>query len=82
MVEKDGEFRMLTAGELVIGILMHHAHTKGEKLYSTKPLTYSRTAQKVEGRYPVVVGGFGSVGLIVLSRNFDHDDCGAAAALR
>lgn len=64
MVEEQKGFRMLHTLEAVAAVQMIFAFTN-ERLYSKSPLTYTRCVEKVDSRYPVVVGGFGSDGLIV-----------------
>jgi len=57
----------------------------GIQLYGCKPWTYNRCNEKVDGLYPVFVGGFSSAGLIVVHYNtfLDHDySFGVACALR
>jgi hypothetical protein len=49
-------FRMPTIGEVVMGIMMHEAHTK-EILYKIEAnLSTTRTQQKYRNKYPVQVG--------------------------
>jgi hypothetical protein len=59
-------------------ILLHHART-GERLYTDDPGTYTRCQEKIDkNRYPVVVGGFESAGLVVDDCNDDYSDEGVA----
>jgi hypothetical protein len=79
IVEKKG-CRMPSVLEAVVLNLMVFAFT-GERLYGKEPLIYTRCSEIVYGRYPIVVGGFGTEGLIV-SHNFFyflHDSYGVAA---
>jgi hypothetical protein len=50
--------------EAATAVLVHHVRT-GERLFSDDPLTYTRCQELVDGKYPVVVGGFESSGLDV-----------------
>jgi hypothetical protein len=78
MVEKQG-CRMPSVLEAVVLNLMVFAFTD-ERLYGEEPLTYTRCSEKVNGKYPVVVGGFGSDGLFVYNVDgFDYGSCGVAA---
>jgi hypothetical protein len=80
MVEKKG-CRMPSVLEAVVLNLMVFAFT-GERLYGEEPLTYTRCSEKVDGKYPVVVGGFDFDGLHVISYHFtffDFDSYGVAA---
>jgi GTPase SAR1 family protein len=56
--------RVPTSLEAAVTVLMHQART-GEKLYSDKPMTYTWCKEKVDGEWPVVVGGFGPSGLTI-----------------
>ena len=68
--------------EAAVCILMEHV-VSGNSLFSRQPCAYTRCSEIVLGQYPVVVGGFGSVGLVVsFSYGFDVDFYGAACALR
>jgi hypothetical protein len=52
---------------------MHHART-GERLFGNSPWTCTRCQEEIDGtygEYPVVVGGFESLGLLV-SHNLFH----------
>jgi hypothetical protein len=80
MVEEKG-CSMPSVLEVVVLNLMVFAFT-GKRLYGREPVTYSRCTEKVNGKYPVVVGGFGSDGLDVDSILFGADRFGAACALR
>ena len=54
----------------------------GTYLYGRDPLiTYTRCTETVKGKYPVVVGGFGSDGLVVYYdfHDFDYDIYGVGA---
>jgi hypothetical protein len=79
MVEDEG-CRLPSVLEAIVLNLMVFAFT-GERLYGQDPWTYTRCAEKVDGKYPVVVGGFGSAGLVV-NDDGDSDSYGAACALR
>ena len=57
-------YELPRALETATTILMHYART-GERLLSDDPWTYTRCQELVDGRYPVVVGGFGASGLRV-----------------
>jgi hypothetical protein len=82
MVEAKKGFRMPHVLEAAVLNLMVDAFT-GKKLYGETPVTYTRCIEKVDGEYPVVVGGFGSAGLDVIRRHtFVSDAYGAAGALR
>ena len=75
MVEKKG-YRMPNAGEVTIGILMHHAYT-GEQLYGK---TFTVCAEQLQGRYPVFVGGFEPDGLSVFYfQGFNANSYGVTA---
>ena len=81
MVEERG-CSMPSVLEAVVLNLMVFAFTR-ERLYGQEPWTYTRCTEKVDGQYPVVVGGFGSVGLNVCNVIFGYGvRCGAACALR
>ena len=81
MVEDRG-CTMPSVLEAIVLNLMVFAFT-GERLYGKEPWTYTRCIEKVDGQFPVIVGGFGSDGLSVdYIFNFDRDYCGAACALR
>ena len=80
MVEEKG-CHLPSVLEAIVLNLMVFAFT-GERLYGQDPWTYTRCAEKVDGKYPVVVGGFGSAGLYVHIIHFDYDHYGAACALR
>ena len=57
-------YEMPRALEAATAILMHHART-GERLFGDDPRTYTRCQELVNSEYPVVVGGFVSLGLYV-----------------
>jgi hypothetical protein len=58
-------YEMPHALEAATAILLHHAR-EGERLFEDTSWTYTQCQEKVsENRYPVVVGGFSSGGLIV-----------------
>jgi hypothetical protein len=76
MVEKRG-CSMPSVLEAVALNLMVFVVTE-EWLYGREPWTYTRCTEKVDGQYPVVVGGFGSDGLFVGSSSFASDRYGAA----
>ena len=80
MVEERG-CSMPSVLEAIVLNLMVFAFT-GERLYGREPWTYTHCIEKVDGQYPVVVGGFGSDGLHVYFNDFDYDFFGAACALR
>jgi hypothetical protein len=68
--------------EAATAILMHHART-GERLFGDNPYTFTRCQELADGKYPVVVGGFGSSGLSVrdeysLYRYYAHNYYGVA----
>ena len=52
--------------EAAVVMLLHHARS-GERLYSDNPLTYTRCREKDKDGDTVVVGGFSSGGLDVVS---------------
>jgi hypothetical protein len=83
MVEARG-CSMPSVLEAVVLNLMVFAFT-GDRLYGQEPWTYTRCTEIVDGQHPVVVGGFGSVGLdvnFVSSYDFYDGYFGAACALR
>jgi hypothetical protein len=80
MVEERG-CSMPSVLEAMVLNLMVFAST-GERLYGQEPWTYTRCIEKVDGQYPVVVGGFGSDGLSVPHNIFDDDSYGVACARR
>jgi len=59
-----GPYAVPGALEIATGILMHHVQA-GERLYSDSPQTYTRCQEKLSNGYRVVVGSFGSSGLLV-----------------
>jgi hypothetical protein len=61
---KEKGCRMPKALEAVVLNLMVFAFT-GTRLYGVEPLTLTRCFEKVDGKYPVVVGFFGTSGLYV-----------------
>jgi hypothetical protein len=79
MVEDKG-CRMPNALEAVVLNLMVFAFT-GTRLYGAEPWTYTPCFEEVDGIYPVVVGGFGPLGLEVDSYVFG-DGGGGVAAVR
>lgn len=80
MVEEKG-CCMPSVLEAVVLNLMVFAFTN-ERLYGEKPLTYTRCSEKVDEKFPVVVGGFGPKGLDVYEGP-DFEDSGyGVAALR
>jgi len=80
MVEGNEDYRLQQALEVAVFMQLVKALTGGE-LYGEG--TYTRCIEKVDGKYPVVVGGFDSDGLIAYdSRNFDVGLCGVACVLR
>ena len=65
----QGSYAAPEALEAAVMILMHHVK-EGEKLY--RPHTYTRCQEKVcNKQYRVVVGSYGSSGLII---SFDYYD--------
>lgn len=81
MVEERG-CSMPSVLEAVVLNLMVFAFT-GERVYGQKPWTFTRCIEKVDGQYPVVVGGFGSDCLSVfISTFFENGLFGAACVLR
>ena len=50
--------------EAATAILSHYVRS-GERLYTDSPWTYTRCRELEDGKYPVVVGGFSSGGLVV-----------------
>ena len=80
MVETKG-FSMLHILEAAALNLMVEAFT-GEKLYGKAPLTYTRCVEKVNGKYPVLVGGFDSAGLQISSFCIGESFEGVACAMR
>lgn len=67
--------------EAVVLNLMVFAFT-GERLYGQEPWTYNRCIEKVDGKYPVLVGGFGSGGPSVFYDLCGDYDFGVACSLR
>jgi len=63
-----GPYAVPGALETATGILMHHAQT-AERLYSDNPKTYTRCQETLSKGYRVVVGSFGSSGLLVYFGN-------------
>ena len=63
--------------EAAVVMLLHHARS-GERLYSDNPWTYTRCRDKGTNDYPVVVGGFSSGGLSVISDVYDISHFGVA----
>ena len=54
----------------------------GTRLFGDKPWSYARCQEQVEGRYPIIIGGFSSLGLSVRSCDYDGDDNEGVAVLR
>ena len=74
LVAGYADYTLPSTLEAATAILLHHVRT-GERLYSNDPWTYTRCRDQVElsgKRYPPVVGGISSEGLIVYCRNFVH----------
>ena len=64
--------------EAVVAILLHYVRT-GERLYADAPWTYTCCQEVVDNnKYPVVVGGFSSGGLIVYCDFYVHEDRGVS----
>ena len=78
MVEEQEGFRMPQTMEAIAANLMVFAFTNAS-LYGEQPLTDTRCAEQVDGRYPVVVGGFSPVGFVVFYDRFDYVGYGVAA---
>lgn len=82
LVNQHKGYSLPGALEAAVCILVEHV-SSGSKLFSKEPLTYTRCTETVQGKYPVVVGGFGPAGLIVSHcLSFDGDDDFGVAALR
>jgi energy-coupling factor transporter ATP-binding protein EcfA2 len=56
--------------EAATAILMHHARA-GERLFGDSPWTYTRCRELIEDKYPILVGGFDSLGLAFSFYYFD-----------
>ncbi len=67
--------------EAVLLNLMVFAST-GERLYGTDPWTYTHCTEKVDGKYPVAVGGFNFQGLEVRISFHKSASCGVACVRR
>jgi hypothetical protein len=82
-VAEHAHYDVPYALEAATAILLHYART-GERLYTDAPWTYTRCQEKVLGNeYPVVVGGFSSVGLDVCSYgSIDHGSYDGMSCLR
>jgi len=84
MVEEKGCHMPSVLEAIVLNLMVFDL--TGERLYGQDPWTYTRCVEKVDGKYPVVVGGFGSDGLNVNDDYsisfFDYDDYCAACARR
>jgi hypothetical protein len=75
-------YEMPHALEAATAILLHHAR-EGERLFGDDPCTFTRCQEKVyENRYPVVVGGFSSGGLVVYYDDDVSDDYLGVSCLR
>ena len=70
-------YELPQALEAATAILLHYVRT-GERLYGDDPWTYTRCQETVANKYPVVVGGFSSGGLLVNFRNGDYYDNGVS----
>ena len=62
--------------EAAVVMLLHHVRS-GERLYSDKPLTYTRCRERLQN-YQLVVGGFSSGGLDVFHFLYDYTYFGVA----
>ena len=80
MVEERG-CSMPSVSEAIVLNLMVFAFTE-ERLYGEDPWTYTRCTEKVNDQYPVVVGGFGSDGLVSAATTSTTAAYGVACALR
>lgn len=79
-VEEQEEFRMPQILEAVAANLMIFAFTNERSLYGEYFPNYTRCIERVDGRYSVIVGEFGSAGLnVVYHHLFDLDPFGTVA---
>ena len=76
-------YEMPHALEAAAAILLHHAR-EGEQLFGDHPWTFTRCQEKVgENQYRVVVGGFSSGGLNVISNHYcSVSYCSGVSCLR
>ena len=75
---KSMPYELPSVLEAATAILMHHVR-EGDRRFGDRPWTYTRCPEVVDGRYPTIVGGFGSSGLVVsYSGGYGYCSCGAA----
>jgi hypothetical protein len=78
----DLPYELPGALEAATAILSHCARS-GERLYTDDPWTYTRCRELItNNKWPTIVGGFSSEGLVVGVSYFPNSSCGGVAGLR